>query len=130
MISFLDSHVGKTTRARRCEKMVPACQIDCAHGHKITVDGERLRGTLSVKKCSSKHFAKNISRSHMITRKLSQLVSASLARQGLKLSPRISFVKVFGNKAQTRFQYICWAEKQHQQAITAALRAVCQDDEV
>ena len=87
-------------------------------------------GVLIVNKCSSKRFTRDQSNAVDVIKELSSLVKHELNKKGIKLSEKLSFVKVIGNENQTQFHYSIDVNKELQENVTLALQSACQNIDV
>jgi len=113
-----------------CSYSKTPCEIDCQKGHKISSQGDLIVGVLIVKKCASKQFAKGSSNLQAVAKQLTLLVNRQLAKKAVKVLQKVQFVKVIGDKTQTRFHYMINARKEFHDELKAALSIVCKEKEL
>lgn len=113
-----------------CSALVGSCEIDCAQGHKIVVVGDQIVGTLSVSKCSSRQFKKDMMKSHAVIKQLNSLLNRYLVKKGINEAQKIELVKTVGDESHTLFRYSINAKKEYQKEIKAVLHSICEEKEV
>jgi hypothetical protein len=127
----LPKHSIKRPGAQATRKHSEPAEVECTNGHEFLLDGDqKVSGVLAVRKCSSEGFAKNITKSQAVVRKLSALVNRHLEKNGVKEEQKAQFIKATGNKTHTFFHYSFDAKKEHHEHIKSALRDACRDKEV